>query len=202
MTVDPFDETVSLDVTAPIWDQFFLVHNLVVIGSHQAGGEHDLAPKHMAMPLGWENYFGFVCTPKHRTYLNIKQEREFTVSFPRPSQVVEASLTAAPRCNDDSKPTLQTLPTFQAKTVDALFLSDSYLYLECQLHRIVDGFGENSLITGQITGAYVHQDSMRARERDDGDLLYESPLLAYVSPGRFAHISDTKGFPFPEHYKR
>jgi flavin reductase (DIM6/NTAB) family NADH-FMN oxidoreductase RutF len=202
MTVDPLEETVSLDVTTPIWDHFFLVHNLVVIGSHQAGGEHDLAPKHMAMPLGWQNYFGFVCTPQHRTYLNIKQEREFTASFPRPSQVVQTSLTAAPRCDDDSKPTLGALPTFHAKTVDALFLADSYLYLECRLHRIIDGFGENSLITGQITGAYVHPDSMRSRERDDGDLIYESPLLGYIAPGRFTRISDTKAFPFPEHYKR
>lgn len=202
MTTDPFADTVSLDVTEPVWDHFFLVHNLVVIGSRQAGGDHDLAPKHMAMPMGWQNYFGFVCTPQHRTYLNIKQEREFTVSFPRPSQVVETSLTAAPRCDDDAKPSLKSLPTFPAKTTDALFLAGCYLYLECRLHRIVDGFGENSLITGQITGAWAHRDAIRSRERDDGDLLYASPLLAYVSPGRFAHIADTKAFPFPEHYKR
>jgi flavin reductase (DIM6/NTAB) family NADH-FMN oxidoreductase RutF len=202
MTRDPLADTVNLDVTEPVWDHFFLVHNLVVIGSRQAGGDHDLAPKHMAIPLGWQNYFGFVCTPQHRTYLNVKQEREFTVSFPRPSQVVEASLTAAPRCEDDSKPMLESLPTFHAKTVDALFLQDAYLYLECRLHRIIDGFGDNSLIAGQITGAWIHRDAMRARERDDADLLHASPLLAYVSPGRFAHVDDTRAFPFPEHYKR
>jgi flavin reductase (DIM6/NTAB) family NADH-FMN oxidoreductase RutF len=202
MTNDPLMDSVELDVSEPIWDQFFLVHPLVIIGTRQSGGEYDLAPKHMAMPMGWMNYFGFVCTPRHRTYLNIRQEKVFTVSYPRPSQVLETSLTASPRCEDDSKPLLDSLPTFPARGVDALFLADSYLYLECRLYRIFDGFGENSLVTGEVTAAYAGREALRSPDRDDGDLIYESPLLAYLSPRRFSHIRDTRAFPFPAHFKR
>ena len=102
---------VSLDPKWPIWERFFTVAPLVIIGSRDETGAFDLAPKHMATPLGWQNYFGFVCTPRHRTYQNIRREGAFTVSFPRPTQVVLTSLSAAPRDDDDVKPALALLPT-------------------------------------------------------------------------------------------
>ena len=202
MTMNPYEDLVDLKLDKPIWDRFFIVHNLVVVGSREPDGEYDLAPKHMAIPMGWQNYFGFVCTPKHRTYTNIQSTGEFTVSYPRPSQLVATSLSASPRCDDDTKPTLLSLPTFDAGGVDAKFLSDSYLLLECKLHRIVDGFGENSLITGEITAANVGRDALRTEERDDTDVIYDSPLMAYLSPGRFTSVRESRGFPFPEDFKR
>jgi hypothetical protein len=39
-----------------LWDQFFAVFPLVIIGSKEPDGTFDLAPKHMAIPLGWENH--------------------------------------------------------------------------------------------------------------------------------------------------
>lgn len=202
MPADPYKNVVTLDISKPIWERFFMVHNLVVIGTRRSGGEYDLAPKHMAMPVGWHNYFGFACTPRHRTCLNIKQEREFSVSFPRPSQVLETSLAAAPRRKDDSKPSLDNLPKFSAREIDCPFLADSYVYLECKLHRMIDGFGENSLVVGTIIAAHVSKDAVRGPDRDDADLIYRAPLLAYLAPGRFAYISESRQFPFPEHFKR
>ena len=195
------NDVVSLDINRPIWDHFFMAHNLVVVGTRQTGGEFDLAPKHMAIPMGWQNYFGFVCTPRHRTYLNIKQEKVFTVSFPRPTQVVITSLTAAPRCDDDTKPSLRALPTVQAPNIDCVFMKDAYLYLECKLNRIIDGFGDNSLIIGKIVGAHVAKDSLRSNERDDNDLIFSDPLLVYLAPRRFATVKDSKAFPFPAQFK-
>jgi len=72
-------QVVSLDVTAPIWERFFTVAPLVVVGTREEDGSYDLAPKHMATPMGWQNYIGFVCTPRHRTYHNVRRERAFTV---------------------------------------------------------------------------------------------------------------------------
>ena len=95
---------VSLDLKRPIWERFFTVAPLLIIGTRDETGAVNLAPKHMATPLGWQNYFGFVCTPRHRTYQNIRREGVFTVSFPRPTQVVLTSLSAAPRDDDDVKP--------------------------------------------------------------------------------------------------
>src|SRR3974377_2293776 len=95
---------VSLDPNRPIWERFFTVAPLVIIGSREESGAFDLAPKHMATPLGWQNYLRLGSPPRHRTYQNIQRQGAFTVTFPRPSQVVLTSLAAAPRDDDDIQP--------------------------------------------------------------------------------------------------
>lgn len=193
---------VDLETEYPIWDRLFMVAPLVVVGTREENGDYDLAPKHMATPLGWENYFGFICTPSHGTYKNVCRDKAFTVSFPNPEQVVLASLAAAPRCDDNSKPALTALPTIPARRVDGVFLKNSYLFLECELDRIVDDFGDNSLIAGRIVAAQVAHSALRANDRDDQELLLNSPLLAYISPGRCATIDHSFSFPFPTGMKK
>lgn len=193
---------VELDVRQPIWDRFFWVAPLVLVGTREADGDHDLAPKHMAMPMGWENYFGFVCTPRHNTYRNILREEVFTVSYPRPEQLVLTSLAAAPRFSDDSKPALSALPVFPAEKVDGVLVTGGAMFLECELDRMVDGFGVNSLVIGRIVAARVAENAEREADIDDQSLVHESPLLAYLHPGRFAPIRDSLSFPFPAGMKK
>lgn len=193
---------VSLAVDQPIWDRFFSVAPLVVIGSKQADGTFDLAPKHMATPLGWQNYYGFVCSARHATYHNIRREQQFTVSFPRPAQVVTSSLAASPRCEDGTKPVLALLATRPATAIDGVVVQDCAMALECRLHSVTDGFGTSSLIVGQVVAAVVDEDYLRLSERDEGEQVFASPLLVYVSPGRYAEIRQTAQFPFPKGFSR
>jgi flavin reductase (DIM6/NTAB) family NADH-FMN oxidoreductase RutF len=193
---------IRLDVTRPIWDRFFTVAPLVVIGSKEPDGSYDLAPKHMAMPLGWQNYYAFVCSPRHATYRNIQRERQFTVSFPRPTEIVSSSLAASPRCDDDSKPALALLSTRPAGVVDGVLVGDCYLHLECTLHSMLDGFGANSLIIGEVVAASADEDYVRMDDRDGGEQLFLAPLLAYVSPGRYATLRETAQFPLPKGFSR
>jgi flavin reductase (DIM6/NTAB) family NADH-FMN oxidoreductase RutF len=193
---------IELDTGSSIWESFFTVFPLVVIGTREADGSDDLAPKHLAMPMSWQNHFGFVCTPRHNTYQNIRRDRQFSVTYMRPSQTVLASLAATPRCEDGSKPITQALPTFAAETVNAAFVEDGYLFLECELQQIVDELGENSLIIGQIISARVAEDALRSSDQDDEDLIFKAPLLAYLYPGRFAEIADSNQLPFPAGFKR
>lgn len=192
----------ALDVSQPIWDQFFTIAPLVLVGTREPDGGDDLAPKHMVTPMGWQNYFGFVCTPRHGTYQNIRRDGVFAVTYPRPTQWLETSLTASPRCEDDSKPELQLMETSRSGMVDCPVVDEGYLYLECELDRFVDGFGVNSLIVGRIVAAEIDPAFLRAEDRDDQDLLTEAPLLAYVSPGRFATIDSTLAFPMPKGMKK
>ena len=192
---------VTLPNDTPPWDRVFGVNPLVLVGTREKGGGYDLAPKHMAFPMGWENYFGFVCTPRHSTYHNARREGVFTVSYPRPTQVLLASLAASPR-EGPYKPALDALRTFPASQVDGIFVEDAYLFLECALDRMIDDFGEDSLICGRILATHVHEDYLRVSERDDQDLIQESPLLAYLSPGRFARITESYSFPFPAGFMR
>ena len=198
----PTNNLVRLQVDQPIWDRFFTVAPLVVIGSREVDGRDDFAPKHMVTPLGWENYFGFVCTPEHATYQNIQREKTFTVSFPTENAVVLTSLSASPRCDNQHKPSLDAVPTLAATVVQGSFLRDSSLFFECELDRIVDGFGSNSLIAGRIVAAHARPDILRSVEVDDQDTLAASPLMAYVSPGRYATIDRSLSFPFPKGFQR
>ena len=194
---------IPLDVSSAVWKHFFTVAPLVVVGSKEGEG-YDMAPKHLAFPLSFENYFGFVCTPKHRTYQNIKEHKEFSVSFPLPDQLIITSLTASPRSSEMSKSDsiISALPTVKTKNIDALLLTDSYLHLECKLFKIIDGFAENSLITGTICAASVHEDYMRLSEQDEGEQIKKHPLLAYVADGRYSVIEDTFNFPYPKDFTR
>jgi flavin reductase (DIM6/NTAB) family NADH-FMN oxidoreductase RutF len=193
---------VSLDCSRRIWERFFAVAPLVLIGTSDPGGAADFAPKHMVTPMGWDNYFGFVCTPRHGTYQNVERTGVFTVTFPRPSQVLRTSLAASPRCGDDEKPVLQTFETFEAESIDGQFLADGYAFLECEKFRVIDGFGENSLITGRVLAARVDREALRVSDRDDQDIIRAAPLLAYVHPWRFSTIDSTNRFPEPEGMKK
>jgi len=192
----------SLDVSRGLWERTYRVAPLVVVGTREEDG-YDLAPKHMAFPLGWEGYYGFVCSPRHATYHNIRRTGEFSVSYPRPNQVVLAALAAAPRSGWESeKSIVGDLPVFPATRIDAPFLVDAYLFLECELDRMVDGFGPNSLIAGRVVAAHASEDALVVSEAEPDGHLGAAPLLVYVDPGRFAEISVTHAFPFPEGYRR
>jgi flavin reductase (DIM6/NTAB) family NADH-FMN oxidoreductase RutF len=195
-------DLVELDVTESFWDRCFMVAPLVLVGTRDEDGAIDLAPKHMAFPMGWQNYFGFVCCPRHRTYSNIQRSAEFTVSYPNASQVVLASLAATPRPSDGPKKVLENFATFPATVVDGEFVKEAYLFLECRHHKTIDGFGENSLVTGEVVAAYAHPNSVRSTEIDDQELINHAPLFAYLPPGRFASISQSNAFPFPANMKR
>lgn len=193
---------VRLDTEESIWERFYTVFPLVVVGTREADGSNDLAPKHLAIPMSWKNHFGFVCTPRHNTYQNVQREGQFAVSYMRPDQTVLASLAASPRCEDGSKPITQALPTTNAEKVSAPLVEGGYLYLECELDQIVDDLGENSLIIGRIVGVQVAEDALRSSDQDDEDLLMSAPLLAYLYPGRFSEIRNTTQLPFPAGFKR
>ena len=170
---------IELDIGSSIWENFFSVFPLVIIGTREADGSDDLAPKHLAMPMSWSNHFGFVCTPRHNTLQNIKRTQQFSVTYMRPSHTVLAT-----------------------QKIDAAFVADGYLFLECELQQMVDNLGDNSLIIGRIIAAQVAEDAFRTSDQDDADLLINTPLLAYLYPGRFAEISSSTQLPFPAGFKR
>ena len=120
---------------------------------------------------------------------------EFTVSFPRPGQIVEPSLAAAPRAEDSSKPSLAAVPTFPAREVDGVLVQDAYLWLECTLDRIIDGLRSQHAGDRRGRRRFGGRGALRASDSDDADLIREQPLLAYLSPGRFASVSESFSLP-------
>ncbi|MDX1661232.1 MAG: flavin reductase [Gemmatimonadota bacterium] len=199
---DPARVPLDLDRAGP-WERVYTVAPLVVIGTREADG-YDLAPKHQATPLGWSGLFGFVCTPDHATYRNAVREETFTVTYPPADGVVLASLAASPRCADGSgeKPIVEALPTFDAETIDGVFLEDGTLFLECELVRTIDDLGDAHLVVGRVVHAMAYARALRVSDGDDREVLRRSPPLAYLFPDRFGRVSETETFPFPEGFRR
>lgn len=193
----------QLNVKQSLWDQVFTIAPLVVVGTRENKG-YDLAPKHMVSPIGFGPYFAFVCTPRHGTFRNIRESGEFTVSFPKPDQLVFTSLSASPRQESVSKSdtVLGTLPVVKALGMDAPLIDGSYLYLECRFYKLIEGFDDYAIITGEVLAAYADKEYARISEQDEQEQLHNNPLLAYVAPGRFARIAQTYNFPFPKDFKR
>jgi flavin reductase (DIM6/NTAB) family NADH-FMN oxidoreductase RutF len=187
---------VALPVDTPVWSHVFTVAPLVLIGTLDPDGSPDLAPKHMAMPLGWGNRFCFACTPRHATYVNAVRTGVFTVSYPTPRQAVQSGIAATCREPDASKPALAGLETMPARSVEGVLLEGAHLFLECTLDRTID-LDDVSLVVGRVVAASADERALRSAEQDDADVVHELPLLAYVPPGRFAEIDDSRAFPYP-----
>ena len=196
------DACLTLDVSRPIWNQFYTVAPLYVIGTRGENGEPDLAPKHLAGPMSWDNFFGFVCSPSHTTHVNIARDGRFTVSAPRPGQTVLASLAASPRCQDGSKPVVEALRMKDGEEAWGPLLREAYFWLDCRLERLVEGLGENTLIIGRVVEAKVHRDIAVISDGDAQAQLSQSPLLAFLPPDRFASVAQTQAFPFPKGFSK
>lgn len=192
---------VTLAPGGELWEQVFVPAPLVLVGTVDPDGAADLAPKHQALPLGWADYYGFVCTRRHGTYRNIERTGVFTVSYPTPDQVVAIGQAAAHRV-DDAKPTLIVVEQKPATRVDGVVASEASLWLECEIDRIVEGFDEHDLIVGRIVHAAAPAWAIRDPDRDDAEALNAHPALIYLAPDRFAAVADTRSFPFPAQFSR
>ena len=202
MTLSNDPNLITLQPDQPFFETLYTAAPLVIVGTRDEDGSENLAPKHMAIPLGWSDYFGFVCTPDHGTYRNVEQTEAFTVSYPRPESVLDASLAAAPRDIEGEKPSLTDVETVDADVVDAPAVAGAYGVLECELERIVDGFDGAGLVAGTVVEKHVHTDAYRSDDIEPETLLEQAPVLAHLYPDRFAEVSNTQAFPFPEGFER
>ena len=82
------------------------------------------------------------------------------------------------------------------------FVEDAYVFLECEHFKTIDGFGQNSLITGKIVAAQADVAALRTSDDDEQEAIRQAPLFAYLPPNRFATIDTTHTFPFPADMKK
>jgi flavin reductase (DIM6/NTAB) family NADH-FMN oxidoreductase RutF len=185
-----------------VWEAFFTVAPLVLVGTLEADGSPDIAPKHQATPLGMSGLFGFVCRPDHATLRNAVATGCFTVGYPSPAMVVQTSLAASPRDADGTKPTLDLMSLSPAHVVDGVLVDGCPAHLECRLERVVDDLDSDVLVVGRVVAAHVSDRARRGDGVDDAELIATAPVLAYLHPGRVASIHETKEFPYHRGFHR
>ena len=80
----------------------------------------------------------------------------------------------------DAPPAMAASETAElASEVDGVLLDHAYLHFECELDRIIDGFGVNSLIVGRVVAARVAEDA----ERYFKDLVYDTTIPRNIRLG-------------------
>lgn len=193
-------ELVPVGVDDELWEHVLVVSPLVLIGTREADGAQDFAPKHRVVALG--RHFGFVCRPEHATWRNAVREGAFTASWPGPRQIVMAAAAASPRCEDGEKRSLRALPRLPASSVEGALVDGCRFHVECRLERIVDDLGDEGLLLGRIVAAHADRKALRSRNVPDGRLVHDQPLLAYLHPSQFALIEHSTSFPFPKDFTR
>lgn len=192
----------EVHVDDDLWDRVHLPSALTVVGTVDRNGSPNLATKHMAMPVSWGPWFGFVCDPSHQTWQNATATGSFTVSYLAPEQALTATMASAPRNQQDDKPTLATIETRPASKLDGVYVDGCRMALECVLERVVDGLGGNGLLIGKVVAAHVDAEALRSAETDDAESIYTSPLLVYVHPHRFGVLQHTDALPLHAGFRR
>lgn len=81
--------------------------------------------------------------------------------------------------------------------MEGVYLSESRAVLECELDRVVEDFDGFGLVVGRIVDARVREEALRLSDRPDDEVLADAPLLAYLSPGRYAEVTSGYTFPLP-----
>ncbi|MGB9375308.1 MAG: flavin reductase [Jiangellales bacterium] len=187
---------VPLSLQGAVWDDYYSVAPLVLIGTIEVDGSPDVAPKHLAMPLSRGPLFGFVCRPEHATYRNAVATSSFTVGYPSPAMVLQASLAAGPRDAEGGKPTLDMVSLSPARVVDGVVVDGCRVQLECRLERVIDDLDDSALIVGRVVAAHASEQALREAPDTAKDAPPNAPLLVYVHPGRVAAVHETKPFPY------
>jgi len=62
--------------------------------------------------------------------------------------------------------------------------------------------GDYSLLIGKVKAVHLQKEALRVSEQEDDKVIRDNPLLAYLSPDRYAAIDETNAFPFPAGFQK
>lgn len=181
---------------------YFTVKPLILVTTVGPSGLPNVAPKTQNMNVGRnEEYFAFVCTPKHHTYQNVKAQGEFVVNYPGPDLIrnVSASSQLAENVDEIALAGLTAIPSLVVKPPR---IKECFAHLECKLVEFKELDNVN-IILGRVVARSASREVSFEREKAKANirLLATHPLLAYVYPDHYTKINDAKEFVFPGNYK-
>ena len=64
------DDVLSFELDQSIWDRFFTVGRLIIVGTPNADGSQDLFATPRGFPMGPANLFAFLAAPENAAVVN------------------------------------------------------------------------------------------------------------------------------------
>jgi len=182
--------------------RYFTVKPIVLVTTLGPRDIPNVAPKTQCMDVGRdEDYFAFVCTPKHHTYQNAKANGEFVVNYPGPELIhkVSAASQFAENVDEIALAGLTSIPSLVVKPPR---IKECRVHLECMVEEVKD-LDAASIILGKIVARSANKEVSfeRGKAEESINLLFNYPLLAYVYPNHYTTIRAATEFTFPKNYK-
>ncbi len=113
------------------------------------------------------------------TYANILHRRAFTISIPSQAQAREADYLGLVSGREKDKLAVAGLTAVASDLVDAPFVGEFPLVLECRLLQTLE-VGVHTLFVGEVVGSQAEETTLDDQGRPDLDLV--KPLM--YAPGR------------------
>ena len=138
---DAAQRAIPIPVERPIWGRFFTVAPLVIVGTVEGEG-YDLAAEAHGDAARLGQLLLLRLQPRAPDPGQRRADGRLHGQLPAPGRDPRRQPRRPPRAPRTSQsPALAAIRTFPAREVHGVLVEDSYLWLECELDRIVDGFG-------------------------------------------------------------
>lgn len=177
--------------------RFFRPTSLVLVTTLSPLGVGNVAPKTQVMPVGRKGYWAFACCDRHHTYQNVARQGEFVINIPGPELIEQVSQAAAEFPPGTDEISGAGLTAIASRVVGVPSIAECRVHLEFKNYQILDGFGEESLVIGEVVAVTVDEEAVDAGV----EILEGHPLLVYVYPGHYTGIKKAEKFVFPRNYK-
>jgi len=161
--------------------RYFTVKPLILVTTLGPDGLPNVAPKTQNMDVGrTEEYFAFVCTPKHHTYQNAKTNGEFVVNYPGPELIrnVSASSQFAENVDEIALAGLTAIPSLVVKPPR---IKECFAHLECRLVEIKD-LDSASIILGKIVARSASREVSFERQKAKAKIRLLAPSAGLCLP--------------------
>ena len=181
---------------------YFTIKPIILVTTLGGNGLPNVAPKTQCTSVGRrEEFFAFVCTPKHHTYQNVKANKEFVVNYPSPELIEKVSASSQFAENVDEV-ALSGLTSISSLVVKPPRIKECMAHLECKVVEVKD-IDDVSIILGRVVARSADREkSFKKGTAEEGiKLLSKHPLLAYVYPDHYTRINTAEKFIFPKNYK-
>jgi len=162
-----------------------------LVGSYDSNGKPNI------MTVAWGGFcsseppsISISVYPEHHSFQSILERKAFTVSVPSVDLAREVDFAGLTSGADLDKFAVAGLTAIRAEHVDAPFVAEAPVVVECRLSRSVE-VGVQTILIGEIVDVKAEEDVLGANGLPD--ILKVRPLIYEPGNGRYVSIGDIVG---------